>query len=728
MAWRYSCSAILWGCLCSLPFALAGEAPKRPAKKPNKPARQVLKTPVEKPVKLPAKALPPPDIKLPESLRYVIFANRRGYNDGHWYANIGYYCDSGKPAYAGNGGPAAGRLNRLDVKTGQVKTLVDAKGGSIRDPTLDYDAKKVLFSWRKEGTHYYHLYEIGVDGSGLRQITSGPFDDIEAAYLPDDHIIFVSTRCLRWVNCWKTQVGILYRCRSDGTGIRRISSNIEHDNTPAVLPDGRVLFTRWEYVDRSQMGYHHLWVMNPDGTGQMVFFGNQQHYPLYIDARPIPGTRKIALIDSPGHGRNNHRGWISVLDPSRGPDAPQGLRRIAVKRDRPEDKDPFPLSKDLFLVANKKQIQVINAQGQRRVLHTSTEDGHEPNPVLPREREPVIPDRTEPTSKTGRLLLSDLYVGRNMKGVKRGEICKLLVLESLPKPVNFSGGMDLLSWLGTFTLERVLGTVPVEPDGSAYFEVPANRAVFFVALDKDDLSVKRMQSFVSVMPGETTGCVGCHEPRSHAPAARKGTIPLAVKRAPSQIQPFEGQPDVLDFHRDIQPVLDKYCVRCHSSGKHAGSLVLEDAQGLSFFPGYYQLVARRQIADGRNGYGNQPPRSIGSSASKLLKMMDGSHHQVKVSKDDWRTVWLWLESGAVNAGSYAALRNEAEMALAGEANRVMSKGVWPVLGKRCTRCHGNGKQATRLFYHPAKKDTRGITKPMAVYERRVIENDPLARF
>ncbi len=186
--------------------------------------------------------------RLPGGITHIVFANRKGYTDGHWYANIGYYCDDARPAYAGNGKPAAGRLCLLDVRTGKVKVLLDAGGGSVRDPAVHYDARKVLFSWRKEGTDCYKLHEIGIDGTGLRPITDGPYDDIEPTYLPGGDIIFVSTRCRRWVNCFKTQVGTLYRCGGDGSAVRPVSTNVEHDNTPAVLPDGRILFTRWEYV------------------------------------------------------------------------------------------------------------------------------------------------------------------------------------------------------------------------------------------------------------------------------------------------------------------------------------------------------------------------------------------------------------------------------------------------------------------------------------------------
>src|SRR5210317_1843481 len=149
-----------------------------------------------------------------------------------------------------------------------------------------------------------------------------------------------------------TQVGTLFRCDRNGRNIRPLSVNLEHDNTPAVLPDGRILYTRWEYVDRSQVGYHHLWTMNPDGTGEMVYYGNQQHYPLFIDFRPIPGSQDVLGIDSPGHGRREHAGYVSIITPHQGPDETSSLRRVHAKFGNCTD--PYPLSRDLFLVTRGK--------------------------------------------------------------------------------------------------------------------------------------------------------------------------------------------------------------------------------------------------------------------------------------------------------------------------------------------------------------------------------------
>ncbi len=208
-------------------------------------------------------------------VREIVFALRQPGKDEHWYANFGYYADSETRLTYGNGG----KLCRLTLATGTVATIFEDKQGGIRDPVVHYDAERILFSYRKGGQPWHHLYEINLDGRNLRQLTDGPYDDIEPCYLPDGGIVFISSRCNRWVNCWLTKVATMHRCDADGGRIRQLSANIEQDNTPWPLPDGRVLYQRWEYVDRSQVDYHHLWTANPDGTGETVFYGNLRPAP-----------------------------------------------------------------------------------------------------------------------------------------------------------------------------------------------------------------------------------------------------------------------------------------------------------------------------------------------------------------------------------------------------------------------------------------------------------------
>ncbi|MGC8744625.1 MAG: hypothetical protein ACP5T0_12165 [Verrucomicrobiia bacterium] len=660
----------------------------------------------------------------------ILFCIRVNYDDPHWYANIGYYCDDeNKKAYFGNGKPDEGKLLVLNLKTGAIRTLFEDRGGSVRDPCVHYDGKKVLFSYRKNGTDHFKLYEINIDGTNLRQITKDDYDDYEAVYLPNDDIVFVSTRCKRWVNCWMTQVGIIYRCGPNGENIRPISSNTEHDNTPWVMPDGRILYTRWEYVDRSQVEFHHLWVMNPDGTGQMIYYGNMHPHTVMIDAKPVPNSDLVVANFSPGHGVNEHSGIATIVSQKLGPDDRSAAKSLHKGR---LIKDPYPMSASCILAARDKEIVLIDGNGNVDPILVYKGNGslNEPRPIMKRPREPIIPDQIKPAEKTGYFFLANIYESRNLSGIKKGEIKKLLILESLPKPVNFSGGPDLISWLGTFTLERVLGTVPVEEDGSAFFEVPAGRQLFFVALDEKDLSVKRMQSFTTVMPGEVMSCVGCHEQRNKTPDFHLSENLMALKQKPSQVAPFEGFPDVLDFERDVQPVLDKYCVKCHNYQKREGKLVLTGDLGPEWSHSYFSLLARQEVADGRNGLGNQPPRSIGSSASRLLSRLE----KYGATQKDWRTVWLWIESGAPYAGTYAALRNNAEQNRDGSATYLVFSEQSALIQRRCAVCHkGKSIKDNLLPSIPYNGDERYkdrslAGRPTADYERIIFKNDPVARY
>ena len=624
----------------------------------------------------------------------IVFAARVSGRD-HYYVNFGYYVNN--PSRKGY--RDGGRLCRLNLRTGKLRVLLDDPKGGVRDPQMHYDGGKILFSYRKGGQPYYHLYEINVDGSGLRQLTDGPFDDVEPCYLPDGGLMFGSSRCDRWVACWYTQVVILYRCDADGGNVRMVSSSIVHDNTPWVLPDGRVLYTRWEYVDRSRVRYHHLWTVNPDGTGQMTYYGNLNGGTVMIDAKPIPGTRKVVASFSPGHGRPEHMGRITVIDPNAGPDARPFARTI---RHRGNLRDPYPLSEEHFLVAAGKNILLLDAQGHTRTLYQLPAadrhlECHEPRPLRPRPRERAIRPRVTLSQDTGQLILTDVTYGRNMAGVKRGEIKRLLVLEQLSKPANFSGTMEPTSLGGTFTLKRILGTVPVEPDGSASFTVPALRSLFFVALDDHDLSVKRMQSFVTVQPGEVTSCAGCHEDRFRTPPPTAEL--MALTRPPSRIQPVDGVPDVLDFPRDVQPILDRHCVVCHNPQRRKDGVLLTGEYGPWYSHAYATLMTRGQVSHGRDADGNRPPRAIGSSASRLMQRLDGGHHKARLSARERQVVRLWIETGAVYAGTYAALGTGMVRPALPEAQFV----------PRCGACHK--ARGRRVAFRTHRELLVNLTRP-----------------
>jgi hypothetical protein len=248
-------------------------------------------------------------------------------------------------------------------------------------------------------------------------------------------------------------------------------------------------------------------------------------------------------------------------------------------------------------------------------------------------------------------------------------------------------------------LERVLGTVPVEADGSAYVELPAMRAVFFVALDEHDLAIKRMRSFLTVQPGEVVGCIGCHEQRTRSFVPTSDLLALRTRR-PSRIEPIADCPDVFDFPRDIQPILDRLCVDCHGyekterGGPYDGKVVLTGDRGPMFSHAYFTMTTKRLFSDNRNEpRSNDAPRALGSSASRILKMLAGSHYGVTASEHERKMLRLWIEVGAPYPGTYAALGCGA---VGGYAQNTLmnTDDTWPttqagaaVIERRCATCH-----------------------------------------
>ena len=667
----------------------------------------------------------------------IVFAERahngRGkVADGHWYANFGYYARTPeKKAYS-----SGGSLRTLDLGTGKVTVLIEDEGGTFRDAAVHYDGKTILFSYRKGGTAPFHLWEIQSDGSGLRQLTFGIYDDIEPCWLPDDSIVFVSGRARRYVNCWVTQVATLHTCDRRGQNIRPISANIEHDNTPCVLSDGRIVFQRWEYVDRSQVHYHHLWSVNPDGTGQTVYYGNMRPGGVFIDPQPIPETGRIVFINSPAHGRAEHAGTICTVSERTGPDDPGALR---VVHEAGNLRDPWAMSEDDFLAAQGKSLVHLSGAGKLTTLYTH--DGvelNEPRPLIGRRRERIVPNRIDLSRTTGTLILTDVTAGRNMGGVKRGQIKKLLILESLPKPINYTGSMEPTSYGGTFTLERILGTVPVEEDGSARFRIPANRALILIALDQEGKAVKRMQSFLSVMPGEETSCIGCHEDRLHAPHEIKTGRTEAMARAPSRISPVAEIPDVIDYPRDIQPILDKHCVECHNPKKRDGGILLTGDHGPVYSHSYYTLSATYQFSDGQNlPKSNYPPYGLGDAASPIMKMLNGEHHEVQLSGHEVEMIRHWIHCGAPYIGTYAALIHgmigstgyEASHFTAIDTRILKSENIQTasrVIERRCGGCHAGVRAVPK---HPADwGQGTELIQPHRAWKIKQMDNRAVWRF
>jgi len=657
------------------------------------------------------------DAGMPEE---VLFAVRKPSIDGHWYANIAYYAtDPCRPTFPMHSG---GRLCVHNVRTRETRTVFEDPEGNIRDPQLHYDGDRILFAYLPKGRQHYSLYEIGIDGTGLRQLTgrgeedspgmedretfSPPgWDDFEPSYLPDGRIVFCSTRANRYVQCWMTQVATLHKCDADGGNIRPLSANVEHDNTPWPLSNGQVAYMRWEYVDRFHMGFHHLWSMNPDGTRQMVLYGNQINHGTILAPKPVPGSSRIVATWSPGHGRREHYGRTALIDPRLGPDDPEGVRFIS-KDD--VHCDPWAFSEDHFLVANKASLELMNGRGETETLYRLPDDlaaqGFwigEPRPVAKRPREPVLADATHPSADHGVVAMANIYQGRKMRDLEPGTVKNLLVYEVLPKPINYSGAMSEMSAGGTFSVERLIGSVPVSEEGSAHFKLPPLRSFLFLAMDGKGHCVKRMHSFTSVMPGERVTCIGCHENRTEAPDPEDRDRLLRIMRSPPEFpEPVEGVPEIFDYLRDIQPILDRHCLACHDHDREEGGFNISGHWGPLYPIGYIQMSWRQLFGDNRvmlpyseHSKSNFDPYEIGTGSSRLLKLIEEGHGGVAMPEAERKIVRHWLDAGANHAGTYAVNCHGTIGYYLNSVN-VRNDKDWPetramteVHRRRCDSCH-----------------------------------------
>ena len=590
---------------------------------------------------------------------------------------------------------------------GKLTTLYSPPDGRlVSEMDLDFDAGKLMFSM-PDGRKLWQVFEIGTDGTKLRQISPDNQPDVhnfDSCYLPDGRIVFISTAPFQGVPCNAgVNVGMCYIMDADGRNVRQLCFEQDHNFCPTVMNDGRVLYLRWEYTDIPHVWARFLFTMNPDGTSQREFYGSGGYWLNAIFyARPIPDhpTRIVGIVTGHHVGRV---GEMIVFDPALGRQTTEGvIQRIGSSGSKvqpliqdklamecwPKFLHPWPLSEKYFIAACKPRphdlwgIYLVDTF-DNIVLLKEIEDYAllEPIPIRTTKRPPVIVDRVDLARDDALVFLEDVYKGRGLNNVPRGTVKKLRLFTYHFAYHKIAGINHRIGADGPWEPKRIIGTVPVEADGSAVFRVPANTPIAIQPLDADGKALQLMRSWMTAMPGEIVSCVGCHETQSTGPPNQRT---IAAGKQPAEIEPWHGPTRGFSFKREVQPVLDKYCISCHDGGKQNDGLDIPDLRAdQDRFYAYKNGVPKADIITGVSreqlvkGYGGvfEPsyitlrsfirvgglesdlrilaPGEFSADTTELVQMLTKGHYGVKLDSEAWQRIVTWIDLNAPCHGTWA---------------------------------------------------------------------------
>ncbi|MFA6543152.1 MAG: SUMF1/EgtB/PvdO family nonheme iron enzyme [Limisphaerales bacterium] len=579
----------------------------------------------------------------------------------------------------------------------ELRTVFKPGGKFIGDVDLHWDADRVLVSM--PGTNgRWQVSELALQPGALpRQLTGEQpdVDSYDACYLPNGRIAFTSTAMFVGVPCvnGSAHVATLYVMDADGGNIRQLCFDQEHNWCPTVMHDGRVLYARWEYTDTPHSNTRMLFTMNPDGTGQAAYLGSGSYWPnSFFYARPIPNhpTKVVAVIG--GHHDHPRMGELVVFDPQQGRhEGEPAVQRIPGfgKKVEPLIRDgltleswpkflhPWPLSEKHFLVACKPSprapwgIYLADVFDNLLPLKQLPDFALlEPIPLRRTTRPPVIPDHVDPARTNAVVVLQDVYAGDGLRGVPRGTVKSLRLFTYHYAYHGMGGLLGVVGMDGPWDIKRVLGTVPVEADGSACFRVPANTPISIQPLDAEGKALQLMRSWMTAMPGETVQCTGCHERQNSAPPAKSF---LAMSRPPSDITPWRGPVRGFSYAREVQPVIDRHCVRCHDGKAQPDGGRLPDLRGdvkladwSSVTPGnggFAKTAGKFSVSYATlHRYIRRPgiesdfhvlePLEFHADTTQLVQMLKQGHHDVQLDTEAWDRLVTWIDLNAPYHGTW----------------------------------------------------------------------------
>lgn len=612
----------------------------------------------------------------------VVFVERKQFpQDHHNTANIFQLGEINEGAWNACAGNSA--MYKADFDSSgnlaAIRKLVSSKDGIVRDPEISFDAKKIVFSMRENLGDSYGIYELDLpSGKFVRLTRVAEACDVDPAYLGDGSIVFASTRAAKYCGCNRHIMCNLYKMDPDGANIVQIGNSIEFEHMPHVLRDGRILYTRWEYVDRNFSGAQGLWTCNPDGTAHALYWGQETKQPC-LNAVQMPESTTVAAILGSCH--NIAWGALAVIDRKIDVEGEKSVVKIFPPEarkliDKPGDvfadsmnalkikyEDPEPVSEKLVLVSRTLSegtrkmglfLVDVDSGAEKLVVESDGELGIFDAKVVSKRPLPQSSAERRSWERGAKsfVYVGDVYEGTHMKGVKRGDIKWLRVVQDHFK-LTFSpgwweneGSQAPAMNFDDYDRKEPLGVVPVRDDGSAFFEVPSDKFVYLQALDKNGDMVQTMRSGFVALPGEIVSCAGCHESRFSPP--------------PVSGHPFKnGKPDKIDasslpaagecfsYMKSVQPIFDKHCIGCHDvGGKGAAKLVLAGDRGLVFNRSYLELHSKKYVkAIGAGPDKVQEANTWGAKQSPIVAKIR-SGHGGKLSAEEFEILSLWIDLNA----------------------------------------------------------------------------------
>ena len=590
-------------------------------------------------------------------------------------------------------------------------------GGSFLSPDLSFDGTQILFAYTEcEGDtdhrfhtdaaqgHWnqgrsYHIFKVNADGAGLAQLTDGTWNDFDPCWMPDGRIAFITERRGGYLRCGRVcPTYTLYDMDSGGADMRCLSPHETNEWHPSVTHDGQIIYTRWDYVDRHGCVAHHPWITKPDGRDSRAVHGNfsprMSRADMELDFRAIPGSHKYVATAAPHHGQAF--GSLIVVDPRvKDDDGMAPVKRVTPEVDFPESQGgaqvygtAWPLSEHYYLCAYDDQmtpeqgrqgsdelvgnygIYLVDVFGNKELLYRDPDIScQNPIPLRARTAPPIVPSPLpDDPDAEATVALANVYDSQTPwpEGTR---IAALRVYQIIPMSVP-SGeppheiGLRLPGEEGSDSVilaRYVLGTTPVEEDGSAHFIAPPNVELFFQPLDEKGLAIQSMRSSTYLKPGERLSCQGCHEPRTSAPMA-VNTKPIALQRPAQPLVPDVDGTNPFSYPRLVQPVLDAKCVSCHQPGKDAPRLdseVIADGAKI-WFASYHSLAPDYGFWE----YGNPhrtTPEKFGAKASKLYSLLTQDHYGVDLAEEELHRLTVWLDSCSIFYGVYEKEGGEAQL-------------------------------------------------------------------